>query len=349
MRLRCAVLVLALLGAGCAGTAEQSLSLSRSQTPALTRIAFGSCADQNRPQPIWGSVLAYQPQAFLFLGDNVYGDVSSSAMTELKAAYEKARSIPGISKLRAQTRVLATWDDHDYGLNDGGAGFPFRTQAKALFLDHWQVPADDERRTRPGIYFSRLEGPPGRRVQIIMLDTRSFRSDLVSTGKRRPKYAPDPDPRKTLLCAEQWEWLRSELGKPADIRLLVSSIQVLADGHGWERWGNLPAERQRLFALLRDTRATGVVLLSGDRHFGAIYARKSAVSYPLYEITSSSLNRPWRDADEKGPHQTVAALGTENFGTIDIDWTNRTVLLALRDIAGRIVRRQAVRINDLAG
>ena len=349
MRLRFAVLVLALLGSGCAGTAEQSQSPAPAPAPALTRIAFGSCADQNRPQPIWQSVLAYEPQAFLFLGDNVYGDVSSAGMTELKDAYEKARKIPGISKLRAQTRVLATWDDHDYGVNDGGAEFPFRAQAKALFLDHWQVPADDDRHRRAGIYFSHLQGPPGRRIQIIMLDTRSFRSALVPTGKRRPKYAPDPDPGKMVLGAEQWAWLRAELGKPADLRLLVSSIQVLADGHGWERWGNLPAERQRLFDLLRDTRATGVVLLSGDRHFGAIYARKSAVSYPLFEITSSSLNRPWRDADEKGPHQTVAAFGPENFGTIGIDWTDRTVLLALRDIAGRIVRRQVVRIDDLSG
>jgi hypothetical protein len=41
----------------------------------LTRIAFGSCADEEKPQPIWDAVLAYQPQLFLFAGDNVYGDV----------------------------------------------------------------------------------------------------------------------------------------------------------------------------------------------------------------------------------------------------------------------------------
>ena len=41
----------------------------------LTRIAFGSCADEEKPQPIWDAVLAYQPQLFLLAGDNVYGDV----------------------------------------------------------------------------------------------------------------------------------------------------------------------------------------------------------------------------------------------------------------------------------
>lgn len=311
----------------------------------LTRIAFGSCADQNRPQPIWDAVLGYRPQAFLFLGDNVYGDVTSADMTELKTAYQKARAMPAMAKLRAATEILATWDDHDYGRNDAGVTFPYRVQAKELFLDHWQVPAGDPHRARAGIYFSRLQGPPGRRVQIVMLDTRSFRSDLIVTGKRRPSYLPDPDPAKTVLGEAQWAWLRAELRKPADIRLLVSSIQVIADGHGWERWGNLPVERQRLFDAIRDTGAQGVILLSGDRHFGALYARKTGVPYPLYEITSSSLNRPWRNADERVPRQISAAYGAENFGTVDIDWSRRSVLLALRDIDGRIVRRHTIRFD----
>ena len=50
--------------------------LHAQDTPSpLTRIAFGSCADEEKPQPIWDAVLAYQPQLFLFAGDNVYGDV----------------------------------------------------------------------------------------------------------------------------------------------------------------------------------------------------------------------------------------------------------------------------------
>lgn len=343
MLFRLTVIVLA--GAVLSACAAFTPPPKGSETP-LTRIAFGSCADQNRPQPIWEAVLRYRPQTFLFLGDNVYGDVSSGEMAELKTAYEKARTIPAMAQLRAESDVLATWDDHDYGRNDAGATFPYREQAKELFLDHWQVPPGDGRRKRAGIYFSRLQGPPGRRVQIIMLDTRSFRSDLIVTGKRRPSYMPDPDPANTVLGAAQWAWLRAELRKPADLRLLVSSIQVIADGHGWERWGNLPVERQRLFDTIRDTGAQDVVLLSGDRHFGALYARKTGVSYPLYEITSSSLNRPWRNADERGPRQIGAAYGSENFGTVDIDWSRRTVLLALRDIDGRIVRRQTIRLDD---
>jgi alkaline phosphatase D len=40
----------------------------------LSRIAFGSCANQDRPQPIWDAVVEIKPQRFVFLGDNIYAD-----------------------------------------------------------------------------------------------------------------------------------------------------------------------------------------------------------------------------------------------------------------------------------
>ena len=310
----------------------------------MTRIAFGSCLDQKLPQPILDTVRAYDPDLFLFLGDNVYGDVSSGWMTELKRAYAVLDRNANFRALRDETRFLAIWDDHDYGANDAGAGFRWRVASEKLFLDFWRVPADDPRRHRKGIYTSHLQGPPGRRVQIILLDTRFFRADFRRTGQRQPKYKSDSDPARTMLGDDQWAWLEAELRKPADLRLLVSSIQVLADGHGWERWGHLPRERQRLFDAIRRTAAKGVVLLSGDRHFGAIYANETVVGYPLYEMTSSSLNRPWRGADESDPRQIGAVLGAENFGAIDIDWSVRTVTLSLRGLDGKSARRQVIRL-----
>jgi alkaline phosphatase D len=105
-------------------------------------------------------------------------------------------------------------------------------------------------------------------VQVILLDTRFFRSPLKPTDQRnapgRERYLPDEDPTKTMLGEAQWAWLADRLREPAEVRLIVSSVQVLAEGHGWERWGNFPRERQRLYDLIRDTGARGVVYLSGD-------------------------------------------------------------------------------------
>jgi alkaline phosphatase D len=187
---------------------------------------------------------------------------------------------------------------------------------------------------------------------VILLDTRFFRSPLRPTDQRnapgRERYLPDPDPAKTMLGEAQWAWLAERLREPADLRLVVSSIQVLAEGHGWERWGNLPRERARLFDLVGATGANGVVLLSGDRHVGGLYREPAGVPYPLTEITSSGINQVFPGNREPGPNRLGAVFGAANFGTIDIDWWERTVTLALRGENGEAVRRIMVPLGELA-
>jgi alkaline phosphatase D len=317
----------------------------------LARIAFGSCADQNRPQPFWEPILAAAPELMLMIGDNVYGDVSSGEMRELEAAYARLAAIDGFVRLRAQVPVFAIWDDHDYGRNDAGADFPFKQQAQALFRQFWEVPANSPRGRREGLYDAAVFGPPGRRVQVILLDTRWFRSPLRPTDQRgaagRERYLPDWDPAKTMLGRDQWTWLQAELAKPAEVRLVVSSIQVLADGHGWERWGNLPLERARLVDAIASARANGVILLSGDRHVGGLYRVDDALPYPLVEITSSSLNRPFASAEEADPHRLGELVREANFGYAGIDWQAGTIRLELRDLQGTAVRSLTIRIADL--
>ncbi|HEX2727567.1 MAG TPA: hypothetical protein VHN20_17215, partial [Beijerinckiaceae bacterium] len=131
------------------------------------------------------------------------------------------------------------------------------------------------------------------------------------------------------------------------LRLIVSSIQVLAEGHGFERWGNLPRERQRLFELIRDTRAEGVVFPSGDRHIGALYREANGTPYPFVEITSSGLTQAFPGAREPGPNRLGALYGAGNFGSIDVDWWQRTVTLNLRAVNGRTVRRETVSLDAL--
>jgi alkaline phosphatase D len=119
-------------------------------------------------------------------------------------------------------------------------------------------------------------------VQVILLDTRTFRSPLRPTDERhapgKENYVPDASPDKTMLGAAQWRWLEEVLEEPADLRLIGSSIQVAADGHGYERWGNLPGERDRLYELLAQASSTPTAIISGDRHFAAFYKVPAARS-----------------------------------------------------------------------
>lgn len=316
---------------------------------AVTRIAFGSCLDQKRPQPIWSAVIAAKPELMLMIGDNVYGDVHSIDARELVEAYRAQGRQPELAAARVAMPFLAVWDDHDYGINDAGRGFALKAESAQLFASFWQI--GEGELPREGTYRSVMLGPEGSRVQVILLDTRSFRSDLKLAGVSFPhwgRYEPDGDAGKTMLGDAQWAWLAAELKRPAELRLVVSSIQVLAEGHGFERWGNLPTERARLAKVIADSGALGVVLLSGDRHAGAFYRQPGAGGRDLVELTSSSLNRsygPSRDA--KVPPLVGRVHHVENFGFVEIDWAGRALTLELRGLDGRPIDVMRLSFRDL--
>lgn len=299
----------------------------------LTRIGVGSCLHQGRPQPVWKGVVASNPQLFLMIGDNVYGDATDGTIQPLVRAYRKQGRQTEFAEARAAFPFLAVWDDHDFGLNDASVDFPLAIESKALFHDFWGIRPERDK----GIYTSKTFGPPGQRVQIILLDVRSFRSTFrrAETSSAKPRYAPDPDPDKTMLGPEQWSWLENALREPAEIRLLVSSTQVLAMGHQHERWGNLPAERARLLALLRRMDARGIVLLSGDRHMSAFYEVEAVKGRKLAEMTASALNRSSNlSKDKRVPPLVGEPYHSDSFGLVEIDWDARTVRLSIRDVAG---------------
>jgi alkaline phosphatase D len=135
----------------------------------LTRIALGSCARQNQPQPIWDPIVAAKPDLFLFLGDNIYGD--SRDMNVLRDKYFQLAAIIGFQKLHETCPILAIWDDHDYGADDAGAEYPMKVESQKLFLDFFKEPLDSPRRQQKGIHDAKVFGPVGQRVQIILLDT----------------------------------------------------------------------------------------------------------------------------------------------------------------------------------
>lgn len=312
----------------------------------VNRIVYGSCIKQDRPMPIFDRMLEMDPDLALLIGDNIYGDTDD--LSVLRSKYEKLRSNPNYSEFEKQVAILATWDDHDFGLNDGGADFSQREGAQKEFLRFWRVPETSHRWQRSGVYHAECFGEIGRRLQVIMLDTRFFRSPLKKGAQRRVAgpYVSDDDPQKTMLGEAQWIWLREQLLQPADVRLLVSSIQLIPEAAGQETWSNLPRERQKLIDLLRSTSAQGVVILSGDRHWAELSLLETDLGYPLYELTSSSLNQKHSRGtpSENRFRAQPKTFHQENFGLIQIRWDSPkpSVLMELRDINGTVQLTQRV-------
>ena len=318
----------------------------------LTRIAFGSCNHQNASQHMWAQIAAQNPQLFLMIGDNVYGDSgwdADAGLESLRRSYALQASHPEFAGFRAKFPMLATWDDHDFGLNDAGGSFPFRRWAEDLFETFWA--SSEAVRARPGVYDSVITGPEGKRVQVILLDTRFFRSDLkrAAWSKDRPPlggYLPDDSADKTMLGDAQWAWLAQELAKPADLRIIVSSTQVITQAHQFEGWTNFPAERRRLLDMLKAREASGLVLLSGDRHAAGIY-RAEHGGETMWELTSSSLNLAFSDdierstAREPDPSRVGKFFPVENYGLLDIDWKAKRLTMTLKSNASATLAEQA--------
>lgn len=318
----------------------------------LTRIAFGSCLHQARPQHIWKGVLATRPELFLMAGDNIYGDSNDVGLAVMRQAYALQAANPELARLRAVVPVLATWDDHDFGRNDAGADYPFKAGARELFADFWQIPKGAL--PTEGVYRSALFGNAGRRVQVILLDLRWFRGPLtrrplvrVLANRSLGHYQPSTATRQDMLGPAQWAWLEAELRKPAEVRIIVSSIQLLAENHGWERWGNLPKEKKRFFDLLERTNARGVVIVSGDRHRAAIYSKADKRPYAIPEISSSSLNMAFPGKDPPDPNRLGDMYEGENFGTIQIDWQQRRLRASIWSDDAREVAAHDVTFADI--
>ncbi|KAG2659459.1 hypothetical protein PVAP13_1KG357305 [Panicum virgatum] len=251
---------------------------ARDADAVVSRIAFGSCANQSAPQPIWDAVVAFDPQVFVWLGDNVYGDNKRpfrvfgkertvgpwknvprfypSTEQELRRRYQLAKAKPGYASLRERAQVIGTWDDHDYGLNDAGKEFSGKVFTQRLLLDFLDEAEDSKRRKQAGVYTSHMFGPEGKRVKVILLDTRYHRDPLLSDG--------------TILGDPQWQWLERELhGPQSEITVIGSSIQVLSNLSATtgplfyvESWARFPRERERLFRLIESSKC--------QPNFGAI-------------------------------------------------------------------------------
>ena len=302
----------------------------------LTRIALGSCNEEDAPQPIWDRVLATEPDLWIWLGDNVYADETNPA--HIRETYARQLANPDYRRLLSAVPVIGTWDDHDFGLNDGGREHPQRAESQSELLDFLGEPTGSARRSREGVHTVYDLGPAGQRVRVILLDVRYHRDP--------------PGPDADILGEDQWAWLENALRtSDADVTLVGGGFQFLPEEHPYEKWANFPAARARLVALIGATGTPGVVLMSGDRHLAEVSRLDDpGIGYPLYEITASGLTHSYRGVPtETNPLRVGENYHEENFGILEFDWdaVPATLSLQIRDDEGATVIEETVRIGDL--
>ena len=282
------------------------------------RILFGSCNKHDQPQPLWSAIARLAPAAWVWAGDAAYHDRGcgvdcfvEGAPDAMADAYARQRAVPGYAALRERVPMYAqnprphyrarqpslpttttatsprcsygTWDDHDYGRNDGDRTYEHRNTSQRLFLDFIDEPAGSARRTRAGVYESHdlADVRTNRSAKLVLLDVRYSRDPYTTRGG-------------DFLGEAQWAWLEATLrASEADVHLIVSGLQVLPHrrpfGEGWFRF---PSARARLLELLLRLRVRAPVILSGDVHYAELLeatCTRGDAEARLVEITSSGL------------------------------------------------------------
>ena len=213
--------------------------------PKKYTLAFGSCNNQFIPNTLWKEILKNKPDIFIWGGDVIYCDTYD--MKFMKKNYNQQKKDSAYQDFIKKVQVIGTWDDHDYGINDGGVNYPKKDSVQQLFLDFLDVEQNDVRRNQQGVYFSKKIPVNQHIINLILLDTRYFRDSLTKDPTGVKRYIPNKYGEGTFLGKQQWNWLENELNNSkADFNIIMSSVQFLSYEHGFESWGTMPHEVKKI-------------------------------------------------------------------------------------------------------
>ena len=294
-------------------------------------IAFGSCNNQEIPNLLWKEILKNNPNVWIWGGDIIYSDTED--MEFMAKNYQKQKNDPDYANFIKNIDILATWDDHDFGLNDGGIEYPKKAEAQDLFLDFIDVDKDNNRRQQEGVYFAKDYKINDETIKIILLDTRYFRTALTQDNITKKRYKPNAYGEGSMLGDVQWEWLTNQLqNSNASYNIIVSSIQFLSSEHGFESWGNMPHEVDKLVNVIKTTNAKNTIILSGDRHLSEFSKKDDDnLAYPLIDFTSSGLTHSYTTfSGEPNKYRVGKVVSDKSFGILKFDFKNNRVIMQMR-------------------
>jgi alkaline phosphatase D len=305
-------------------------------------IAFGSCNRENRPQPLWEEIEKDKPNLWIWLGDNIYGDTDDTAV--LRSKYNLQLHHPGYKKFTDKTPLIGTWDDHDYGRNDGNKTLAIRKESQQIALDFLKEPANSARRTQEGIYAAYEYKAGNKVIKVILLDVRYHQDPL-----KRDSLGYIPDPAADILGEAQWQWLDKQLRhSKADVHIIGSGLQFIPEQHRTEKWGNFPSSLNRFYKLLVQHKVKAPLLITGDRHIGEFSKITiPGLKQPLYEFTASGLTHSTTNSKSVNRYRFGSLVTQLHYGLFRFTNEGKQLLLeaSLKGVEGITYTSERIIIN----
>jgi alkaline phosphatase D len=311
----------------------------------------GRCRARECGYAVFRAMAERRPDFFVFAGDTMYADVLCPAppnepgadfvardLAGFRAKARYNRADPALQAFLRATSVYATWDDHEVRNDFAGTAEPLMADGLRAFLEYWPI---DPPAAEPTRLYRRFRW--GRLVELLVLDTRQYRSD---------NRAPD-GPAKTMLGAAQRRWLVDRLVRSDAVwKLVVSSVSLSIPTGRMARdsWANgttaadpdgsptgFEHELGLIVEELARQRVKNVAWLVADVHRAEVIRHAPRAGLVFHELVagplSAGLGQPGLLDDTLRPERLFAQGGYDNFGELRITAEGLTV--AIVDGEGR--------------
>lgn len=286
---------------------------------------------------IFNSITKNNPDFMLWLGDNVYlREVDWDSRSGILNRYTHTRSYDGIQQLLGTTHNYATWDDHDYGIDNSDRSFWNKDFTYEAFKLFWANPSYG------------INGSEGINTFFEWSDCDFFLTD--------GRYFRSPEFRKNvkreMLGDEQVEWLIDALVKSdAPFKFVIIGTAVLTSVADKESYETYKDEKEKLMKAIEAEGIKGVIFLSGDRHYTELTKLPRESSYPLYEFTISPLTSGVVTKGNGG--NTFMVEGTHvqdrNYALFEVTGPakNRNLICRIIDKDGKEIWTYSINENEL--
>ncbi len=285
------------------------------RNPKSLRLAVVSCArdDLKGINEIWKALSNDKPQLVLMIGDNTYADigvqgvVSSMTAARLWDRHMETRNKLAFFRGQDLRPVFATWDDHDYGQNNGGRDFKLKKESAKVFSAFFPMLLKTNNfSSGPGVAKQLTVGEQN----FVLFDNRSFRAPA------------EAQQNKVHFGAQQIQWATSRM-KKTHLNWLVSGDQFFGGYHPFESFEGQHKKAFQNFLQKIKSLQVPTVFISGDRHMSEVMKiSKGQVGQDTFEITSSPIHSTvYQDAarKHKNPRRLSAVSGQWNYVLMEID------------------------------
>lgn len=273
-------------------------------------------------------------------------------LSDYRSRYAVYRLDPQLRRLHQQHPIIAVWDDHEVA-NDAYAdgaenhqpseGDYHERKRAALRAYYEWLPIREQRHLYRSFQFGNL-------AELLMLDTRheARNKQVRNVGSSATPESLDSlnNPNRTMLGAEQYEWLTSSIAhssaqwlllgnqvmfspvKPLPVDtaqlslvgrlLLPTAVPLIEQRFATDSWNNYPAEQRRLIEFFRSV-GKNLVILTGDFHssfaFDVVATVNDTTSVTVEALTPSVSSRNFDEILHVA--QVPAFLRAELLRTLD--------------------------------